>query len=455
MSRRPHLIAIDDDAHMLDVLRKVLGEHGYRVSTRTSAVAALSLLEDDPADVVLSDIRMPGMDGMTLLERVKERAPETIVVLVTAFGSIDSAVEAMKRGAADYVTKPFKMDEILLVLEKALEQRALHRELESLRGEVEQRYRFGALIGKSKQMQTVFELIRRVARVRSTVLITGRSGTGKELVAKAIHYNSARKSKPFVAINCAAIPEMLLESELFGHVKGAFTGATESKPGLFEEADGGTLLLDEIGELPPAMQAKLLRTLQERQVRRVGSTRSIEVDVRLIAATNHDLNALVGKGRFREDLYFRINVISIDVPPLVEHPEDIPLLVQHFLERYAAEHGRPAPAMSPEAFKAIMSYEWPGNVRELENAIERAVALSTGDAIQPGDLPGSVTGKQNGLVKAGPDESMTLRRLEDRYILEVLERTGGNRVRAAQILGVDRKTLYRKLKALASAGGDS
>jgi len=455
MSKQAHLIAIDDDAQMLEVLRKVLGEHGYRVSTRTSAVAALALLDDDPADVVLSDIRMPGMDGMTLLERVRERAPETIVVLVTAFGSIDSAVEAMKRGAADYVTKPFKMDEILLVLDKALAQRALHRELESLRGEVEQRYRFGGLIGKSKQMHTVFELIRRVARVRSTVLITGRSGTGKELVAKAIHYNSARKGKPFVAINCAAIPEMLLESELFGHVKGAFTGATDTKPGLFEVADGGTLLLDEIGELPGAMQAKLLRTLQERQVRRVGATRAVEVDVRLIAATNHDLNALVGEGRFREDLYFRINVISIDVPPLVEHPEDVPLLVQHFLERFAAEHGRPAPAMSPEAFKAIMSYEWPGNVRELENAIERAVALSTGDTIQPSDLPGTVTGKQDGLFKAGADEAMTLRRLEDRYILEVLERTGGNQVRAAQILGVDRKTLYRKLKAPGPAGRES
>ena len=395
------------------------------------------------------------MDGMTLLERVKERAPETIVVLVTAFGSIDSAVEAMKRGAADYVTKPFKMDEILLVLKKALAHRALHRELESLRGEVEQRYRFGALIGKSKQMQTVFELIRRVAGVRSTVLVTGRSGTGKELVAKAIHYNGARKDKPFVAINCAAIPEMLLESELFGHVKGAFTGATDTKPGLFEEADGGTLLLDEIGELPPAMQAKLLRTLQDRQVRRVGSTRSVEVDVRLIAATNHDLNALVGEGRFREDLYFRINVISIDVPPLVEHPEDIPLLVQHFLERYAAEHGRPTPAMSPDAFKAFMSYDWPGNVRELENAIERAVALSTGGAIQPSDLPGTVTGKQDDLLKARADEAMTLRRLEDRYILEVLERTGGNQVQAAQILGIDRKTLYRKLKALGPAAGES
>jgi DNA-binding NtrC family response regulator len=448
VARLCHILAIDDDEQMLELLRKVLTEHGCRVSVRTSAVAGLKLLDDDPADVVLSDVRMPGMDGLTLLERVRARAPDTIVILMTAFGSIGAAVEAMRRGATDYVTKPFKMDEMLVVLDRALEHRELHRELESLRDEVEHRYRFGNLVGKSKQMQEVFKLIRRVARVRSTVLITGRSGTGKELVAKAIHYNSPRKDKPFVAINCAAIPEALLESELFGHVKGAFTGATDHKPGLFEEADGGTLLLDEIGELPAAMQAKLLRTLEDRQVRRVGATQAVEVDVRLIAATNQNLDERVRDGRFRQDLFFRINVISINVPPLVEHPEDIPLLAQHFLDKYAEEHGRRRKKLSPEALKAIVNYTWPGNVRELENAIERGVALSRGTTIEPADLPAAVTAERNELFKAGAAEGATLRELEERYILEVLEQTRGNQVQAAQLLGIDRKTLYRKLKAL-------
>ncbi len=448
MGRKPHLVAIDDDVQMLELLRKVLGEHGYRVSVRTSAVAALKLLDEDPADVVLSDIRMPGMDGMRLLERVRKRAPDTIVILVTAFGSIGSAVEAMKRGAADYVTKPFKMDEVLIALDKALEHRALHRELESLRDEVGQRYRFGNLIGKSKQMQTVFALIRRVADVRSTVLITGRSGTGKELVAKAIHYNSGRKEKPFVAINCAAIPEKLLESELFGHVKGAFTGAIEHKPGLFEEADGGTILLDEIGELPTAMQAKLLRTLEDRLIRRVGATQAVEVDVRLIASTNQELDERVRDGRFREDLFYRINVISIHLPPLAEHPEDIPLLARHFVQKYAEEHGQAPKKLSAEALKLLLNYDWPGNVRELENAIERAVALSTTDALGPADLPATLAAGREGLLKTGAAEGITLRDLEERYILEVLDQARGNQVKAAQILGIDRKTLYRKLKAL-------
>ena len=325
--------------------------------------------------------------------------------------------------------------------------------LASLRDEVEHRYRFGNLVGKSKQMQEVFKLIRRVARVRSTVLITGRSGTGKELVAKAIHYNSPRKDKPFVAINCAAIPEALLESELFGHVKGAFTGAIDHKPGLFEEADAGTLLLDEIGELPAAMQAKLLRTLEDRQVRRVGATQAVEVDVRLIAATNQDLDERVGDGRFRQDLFFRINVISIHVPPLVEHPEDIPLLAQHFLDKYAEERGQRRKKLSPAALKAIMNYDWPGNVRELENAIERGVALSRTRTIEPADLPAAITAERGDLLRTGAAEGVTLRELEERYILEVLEQTRGNQVQAAQLLGIDRKTLYRKLKALRHNSG--
>jgi len=454
MPRKCHILAVDDDEKMLEMLHKVLGEHSCRVSVRTSAVTALKLLDEDPADVVLCDIRMPGMDGMALLERIKKHAPDTIVILMTAFGSIDSAVEAMKRGATDYVTKPFKIEQVLVVLEKAIEQRRLHRELESLRDEVEHRYRFGNIIGKSKQMQAVFELIRRVAHVRSTVLVMGRSGTGKELVAKAIHYNGARKDKPFVAINCAAIPEMLLESELFGHVKGAFTGATGSKPGLFEEADGGTLLLDEIGELPPAMQAKLLRTLQERTIRRVGATRSVEVDVRLIAATNQPLDERVRNGVFRKDLFYRLNVISIELPPLIKHPEDIPLLAQHFLEKYAGEHGRRVPELSAEALKVLLNYEWPGNVRELENTIERALALNISGVIRPEDLPAMQHLDAAHLLRSGNADNMSLRELEDRYILEVLERTRGNQVKAAQILGIDRKTLYRKLKTLhpAAAG---
>ncbi|MBN1918678.1 MAG: sigma-54-dependent Fis family transcriptional regulator [Verrucomicrobia bacterium] len=447
MPKRCHVLVIDDDAQMLELMRKVLGDYGCRVSARASAVAALKLLDEDPADIVLSDVRMPGMDGMELLDRVKRLSPETIFILMTAFGSIDAAVAAVKRGAEDYITKPFRMDEMLVVLERSLEHRAMYRELESLRGEVGHRYSFGALIGKSKSMQAVFDMIRRVARVRSTVLITGRSGTGKELVAKAIHYNSARRDKPFVAVNCAAIPETLLESELFGHVKGAFTGAVEHKPGLFEAADGGTILLDEIGEIAPAMQAKLLRTLQDRQIRRVGGTRPVEVDVRLIASTNRDLDKHVRAGRFREDLFFRINVISIELPPLAEHPEDIPLLVQHFVEKYAGEHGCAVPRVAPEALKLLMGYDWPGNVRELENGIERAVALTGGGMIAPDDLPPTVTGARRDLLRDAAQAGMSLRELEDRYILDVLEQTRGNQVKAAEILGVDRKTLYRKLKA--------
>jgi DNA-binding NtrC family response regulator len=448
VANRCHIVAIDDDRQMLELLRKVLADHGYRVSVRASAVAALKLLDEDPADVVLSDVRMPGLDGMALLERIKKHAPDTIVVLMTAFGSIDSAVEAMRRGATDYITKPFKMEEVLVVLDKALGDRALHRELESLRDEVVHRYRFGALVGKSKPMQAVFEFIRRVAAVRSTVLISGRSGTGKELVAKAIHYNSDRADKPFVAVNCAAIPEALLESELFGHVKGAFTGATESKPGLFEAAEGGTILLDEIGELPAAMQAKLLRTLQDRMVRRVGATKSVEVDVRLIASTNRELNELVRAGRFREDLFYRINVLSVHLPTLVEHPEDIPLLAQHFVGKYAQEHGRPVPKLTTDALKALMDHDWPGNVRELENVIERAVALSTSRTIRPADLPALGAAAGEALVRAGATEDLSLSEIEERYILEVLDRTRGNQLKAAQILGIDRKTLYRKLKGL-------
>ena len=445
MSEVAQILIVDDDARMRGLLQKVLVREGYEVALAGSGAEALQEIGRQSFDIVLSDIRMPEMDGMALLGQVRDAAPETTVIMMTAFGSVESAVEAMKQGAYDYISKPFKMDEVLIVLSRVVEERGLRRELVSMRAALAERYSFGNIIGKSKPMQEVFDLIQRVAHSTATVLIRGRSGTGKELVARALHYNSPRQERPFVPVNCSAIPADLLESELFGHVKGSFTGAVADSPGLFVAADGGTLLLDEVSEMATEMQSKLLRVLQEREVRPVGGSGQVGVDVRVVAATNKNLQAQVENGGFREDLYYRLNVIPIRLPELRERLEDVPLLVTHFLEKYAGDVGG-VTRISKEALAALMHYSWPGNVRELENVVERAAVLGRGEEIQVEDLPAELWAAEGGVLTRAIQQEISLEDLEKDYILLILERTEGNQTRAAEILGIDRRTLYRKLQ---------
>lgn len=445
MANIVRVLIVDDDEKMRTILQKVLQREGYDVTLAYNGQNAISLLTTTGFDLVVSDIRMPGMDGLELLQRIRDISPETTVIMMTAFGSVDSAVEAMKQGAYDYINKPFKMDEVLIILSRAVEEKRLRYELFSMREALEARYGFGNIIGKSKPMQDVFELVRRIAHTFATVLIQGASGTGKELVAQAIHYNSPRKENTFVPVNCGAIPEELLESELFGHVKGAFTGASGDKPGLFAEADGGTIFLDEISELSLAMQTKLLRVLQEREVRRVGDTRSVSVDVRVIAASNQNLDERVKTGLFREDLFYRLNVIPIVLPELRRRTEDIPLLVEHFLRKYEQEAGG-LKRVSREALAALMQYPWPGNVRELENAIERTAILCPKEEIGLEELPRELYSSEGLSLSRAMQDGATLEELEKEYILRVLENVQGNQTKASEILGIDRRTLYRKLQ---------
>ncbi len=440
------ILVVDDDRRMRELVGKVLTREGYAVRALPRAQDVLQALEEAPPDLVISDIRMPEMDGMTLLQEVRRLSPDTSVILMTAFGSIDSAVQAIKAGAYDYLAKPFKMDEIIVVVRRAMEERRLRAEVQALRAEVSTKYQFSNILGKSKPMRELFALIKKVAGSRSTVLIQGKSGTGKELVANAIHYNSPRREHPLVTVNCTAIPKELLESELFGHVKGAFTGAIANKRGLFEEADGSSLFLDEIGELPLELQVKLLRVIQEREFKRVGDTRTITVDVRLIAATNRDLAQAVNEGIFREDLYYRLNVIPIVLPALKERAEDIPLLATHFLMKYAKEANPAIAGISKEAMRLSLEYDWPGNVRELENVIERAVILAHGPQILPEDLPAHVHARKAPAHHAAGCQRPTLESLERDYIATVLQETGWHRMKAAHILGIDRRTLYRKIR---------
>jgi DNA-binding NtrC family response regulator len=441
------ILVVDDDADMRELAYDMLKDRGHQVTMAGSGEEALKRLTEKDYAVVLTDLRMKGMQGLELLTQIKRDHPDINVILMTAFGSVETAVEAMKHGASDYLTKPVKKDELIRVVERVIREAALRREVSRLRREIRKEYSFHQILGKSKAIQAVFDLIRRVADSPTNVLITGESGTGKELVAKAIHYNSDRKDAPFIPVNCAAIPEQLLESELFGHMRGAFTDAKMDKRGLFEEAQKGTLFLDEISELPLMLQAKILRAIQEKEIRRVGATKPISVDVRIIAATNLNLSEEVKSKRFREDLYYRLNVIELKLPPLRERREDIPLLVEAFLKKCGETRGKEVKGVSEAALAMLMDYAWPGNVRELENVIERAVTLSRGEKISPDDLPAAVQGARGDrrVLDEAAEQTLPLHELEKEYIKKVLEKTGGNKYQAAHALGIDRKTLYRKL----------
>ncbi len=459
---------------MREFLAICLRRNAHDVTTVSSADAALAKLRDQPFDIVVTDLRMPGeLDGLGILKAIKSGAvrhavqPGTTpgpidpeVILVTAYATADTALAAMKLGAYDYLTKPFQVDEINAVIGRALEKRALVEANLALRDQVAGRARFADLLGKSRAMQKVFELIGKIQSARTSVLITGESGTGKELVARALHSEGARAKLPFVAVNCGAIPEELMESELFGHKKGSFTGAVTDKRGLFHEADGGTLFLDEIGELSLGLQVKLLRALQERKVKQVGGNEELEVDVRVVAATNRELEAEVGRGAFRTDLYYRLNVIEVRIPPLRQRREDIPLLAEHFLRRFAAEHGRTA-RLTPEAMRKLESHDFPGNVRELENMIERAVALSSSPLIGASDLPDPRAGSRPAVdtPNALPGEGVDLDRLvadfERTWVTRALDQTGGVRKRAAALLGISFRSLRYRLEKLGlDKGGD-
>ena len=442
-----NVLVVDDDHDMRALLRDVLEEHGYKVTLAQNGQEALKNLREGEYPVVLTDLRMKGIQGIELLAEIKRSFPDTNVILMTAFGSVETALEAMKQGASDYLMKPVKNDDLLRVTERSFREALLRSEINRLRREVNKEYSFNQILGKSKPMREIFDLIRRVADSPTNILITGESGTGKELVAKALHYNSERKNAAFVAVNCAAIPEQLLESELFGHMRGAFTDAKVDKRGLFEEAAKGTLFLDEISELPLMLQAKLLRAIQEKEIRRLGANRPIAVDTRLIAATNLNLSEEVKAKRFREDLYYRLNVIEMRLPPLRERREDIPLLVDAFLKKFGQARGKDVKGVSETTLALLIDYAWPGNVRELENVIERAVTLSRGDKILPDDLPATIQGSRGDrrVLDEAAEKMHPLHEIEKEYIKKILEKMGGNKYQAAQVLGIDRKTLYRKL----------
>jgi DNA-binding NtrC family response regulator len=441
------LLVVDDDDALRGMLRDLFQEEGYRVSDAPSVEAALELIRDRDFDVVLSDVNMPGKSGIELVGELRRIRPEAPVVLMTAFGSVASAVEAMRAGAFDYITKPFENDVARLAIERALGYRALEEENRRLRLAVDRTGALGDLIGTSPAMREIFALVRKIAHSRSSVLITGESGTGKDLLARTIHFHGARGGQPFLPINCTALPEGLLESELFGHVRGAFTGAHATKRGLFEKAAGGTLFLDEIGDMSLALQAKLLRVLQDGEVRPVGGSETTKVDVRIIAATNRDLGRTIEEGNFREDLFYRLNVIPVHIPPLRERPDDIPLLVEAFLRKHCSERPR---TVSPQASAWLKVQSWRGNARELENAIERALVLAESDELRVEDFRSRDTRGAPEvdpaalLIESAAESSLSLEELTERYTEEILRRCGGNKVHAAAILKIDRKTLYRR-----------
>jgi len=449
----PHLLFVDDEAALRNLMAERLGERGFEVAEAGSGEKALELLDQFAFDILVTDLRLPGIDGSRVIEAARERYPGIIAIVITGYGTVKDAVEAIKRGASDFVAKPFQFDELLHVLDKALEQRRLASENAYLRSQLEQRYQFGGILGRSRPMQELFHLLDTVASANSTILITGETGTGKEVVARAIHHSSPRKSHRFIALNCSAIPESLLEAELFGHVRGAFTGAIGARQGRFEQAHKGTLFLDEVGTMSTALQMKLLRALQEREFERVGDSQTIKVDVRVIAATNSNLTNMVAEGTFREDLYYRLNVIPIQLPPLRERRDDIPVLAKHFLDKFS-----PGSQMqiSQSAMRLLMAFQWPGNVRQLENAIERAVTLSSGrKEIDVADLPPEIQAIPAAIATPfvefpddGIDMPAYLSSIEKDLIKRSLERTGGNRNKAAELLRIKRTTLVEKLKRL-------
>ena len=479
-----HLLIVEDEAPLRTAIAEQLADRGYRVEQADSGEQALQKLADFAYDIIITDLRLPGIDGSAVVEAAVERYPHIIAIVVTGFGTVKDAVEAIKRGAWDFVSKPFQIDELLHVLDAAIEQRRLKSENAYLRAQLEERYRFEGIVGKSRPMKLLFQLLETVAPTNSTILITGETGTGKEVIARAIHHSSGRRMHRFVALNCSAIPETLLEAELFGHVRGAFTGAVGNRQGRLEQAHKGTLFLDEVGTMSTALQMKLLRVLQEREFERVGDSHTIKVDVRVIAATNTDLGRMVAEGQFREDLFYRLNVIPVQLPPLRERKEDIPLLVQHFLERFQRQRypgserrvsdrgvgertvvpgdrnktfAERAPlSASQEAMRRLMAYPWPGNVRQLENAVERAVAFSAGRSqIDLGDLPEEIQQAQESalsqaiaLPEDGVDLDTFIANIERELIERSLERTGGNKGQAARLLNLKRTTLVEKLKRL-------
>jgi DNA-binding NtrC family response regulator len=444
--KKPSILLIDDDDSLRRVMEFSLQEAGYRVQTAASGEEGLRLFEKDSFDAVITDITMPGMSGMEVLAKMHHQDARLPVIIITAYGTIESAVEAMKQGAFDYITKPFNRDELRITLHRALTMRRLEKENVELRAEVREKYRFDNIVGSSEKIRDVLDMAGRVAASDATVLITGESGTGKELLAKGVHYNSLRSDGPFVAVNCAAIPENLIESELFGHVKGSFTGAVKDKEGRFELADGGTLFLDEIGDLRIDLQAKILRALQERHVDHVGGAHPVPVDVRVIAATNKDIERLLKEGNFREDLYYRLSVIPLHMPPLRERKDDIPLLVNHFVRKFNPSQDV---GVDREALALLTAYGWPGNVRELENAIERASVLKRGNTITPAELPDKIKKEKNSvenIVLNLPDEGISLEDLEKNLIIKALERNKGNQTRAAEYLGITRPTLIYRME---------
>ena len=453
---KERILIVDDEQNARRALRSILSEEGFEIAEAGDGEEALGLLSSFAPAVVLSDVRMPRMDGITLLKKARGEGADSAFVMMTAFGSIETAVEAMRAGADNYLLKPLDVNAVLVVLEKVLEKRRIVRDADVLRQRVRERFQFPNIIGESPELQAVFEVVKRAAPTRATVLILGESGTGKELVAQALHEESPRKDKPFIRVNCAALSETLLESELFGHEKGSFTGAAGRREGRFELADGGTLFLDEIGDIAPAIQIKLLRVLQLREFERVGGTQTLKVDVRLVAATNKDLAAEVKAGKFREDLYYRLNVVAVTLPPLRQRKGDIPALVSHFIDKYATAYGKKIEGLAPGTLNVLLSHSWPGNVRELENAVERAVVLCKETQLSADDLPPSLRGPRptvnapGSLIPGG-----TMYEIEREAILRTLEMVGGSTSKAAEVLGISVRKIQYRLKEYSGQSTDA
>jgi len=442
-----NILVVDDERSMCDFMEIMLSKEGYSVETTVSGSEAIQRTAAKEYDLIIADLMMPEMSGLDLLRKIKKGRPNQDMIVMTAFASVDTAIEAMREGALDYITKPFKVDEIKLVIEKSVSQKKLTQENKNLKQQLNQDFSFSNFIGQSNEIMKLKKLAAKVSVTDSTVLIRGESGTGKDLVAKAIHTGSSRASGPFITINCAALPESLLESELFGYKKGAFTGAIKDKDGLFKVADGGTFFLDEVGNTSPAIQVKLLRVLEDRIFTPVGDTRPVEVDVRLIAATNADLEEDVKAGKFRSDLFYRLNVIPLYIPPLRERRDDLPVLANHFVRKYCEKNKVDAKTLTPEALEALENYDWPGNVRELENCIERAVLFSRAGEIGADDFPAKVIeGKQGTIISEDKPETPTLESIEKAYIYYIMDQAKGKKAKAARLLGIDNSTLYRKLE---------